>query len=252
MHCVNCGKSFQELENFCSQCGTPLTGSGIQNRKTMKKTIIVTLVLTFIGFLSITALGIIYLTGKQGEANRRTQAISSAVTNDLPFKMAPAEVSVKKPKLDALNEAVSKNNLNKVIELVSDGNEYDSNNALMLAVTNKNQKITEKILESGVNVNVMRFGKTALYLAITNKDIEMVKFLLDSGADPDRSTVESEIWEAVKLGSKEIVALLLEHGADPNKLRVDNKYLLTVSKELGFTEISEMLLNAGAKESKSR
>ncbi|WP_373232791.1 ankyrin repeat domain-containing protein [Cohnella sp.] len=252
MNCTNCGYEMQDNGNFCGQCGTHKDGlgsypSGRVKQKQRTGWIVTTFILCF-ALIIILGMTVYSLTGKIGDTSR------TMVSGNVP-DMVPSEVSIKKPEMDPLNVAVSKNNQDEVVELLANDIEYNVNSALLLAAKNKNKNMIELLLNHynhnfGISIidNMWR-GKSALNIAVENDDIEMAKFLLDLGADPNSST-ESAIWEAVENGSDEMVEILLDYGADPNKLRVNNKYLLTVAKELGFTEKCNLLISAGAKESK--
>ncbi len=98
----------------------------------------------------------------------------------------------------------------------------DQNEELMFLRAAKNNEldwIKNYILEGGADINLNHSydSQTALSVAISEKNQEVVFFLLDQGADPNQvySNRRTPIMTAVYFNQPETVRKLLQFGADP-------------------------------------
>lgn len=145
-----------------------------------------------------------------------------------------------------------------LIENGADVNIQDNmkNNPFLYAGAEGYLEIVKLTAEAGADPKLLnRFGGTALIPASEHGYVEVVKALLEN-TDIDVNHVNDLGWtamlEAVVLGNggknqQETIELLINHGADVNIPDSNGVTPLQHAKELGFTEIRDILLDAGAK-----
>lgn len=137
-------------------------------------------------------------------------------------------------------------------------------------------EITEILLKAGANPNFCPEGIPALVEAIwKGSSIEEIKMLIEAGADVNLPIIErTELKEQAchpdfynrtplmivanqkihddypeeKRNNISILKMLIEAGADVNAQDNDGKTALSLAKEVGNTEIVQLLTDAGAKD----
>lgn len=152
-----------------------------------------------------------------------------------------------KPLLDA----VSRDNLAKVEELLKNGadvNETDSLNRtpLHVAAGAGQIKIVQELLECGANVNTAdAFGKTPLHVAAEAGHVEAVRELLEYGANVNATGGffdKSPLHYAAGTGRLEVVLELLANGAvSANKVCAYGATPLSLARKNGYNEIAEKI-----------
>lgn len=112
--------------------------------------------------------------------------------------------------------------------------------------------IIEKVLNTD-NVNLQDSnGTTLLYFAMRENDYLLAELLCKNKADLNivYSTYGFETILMKKVRERNIkgIELLMAHGADINVKDISGKTALDISKELGFTEITDYFINYNEKE----
>lgn len=126
---------------------------------------------------------------------------------------------------DKLILAVKNDDIELAKKLLADGAKASSfhDQAIGLAVNNRNLAMVRILVEHGGNVNktLMPNSDTSLLLFhAKNKNAWAVELLLEAGADVDILNKEAEtplIWAALN-GDVETIAVLLRYGADMNRV----------------------------------
>ena len=186
-------------------------------------------------------------------------------------------------KLEAeIHEACFNNETEKVTDLLRtkrteiETNKIDLNEALFVAIDNKNPTIVQELLKITSNANAKNWeGEPALFVAIKNNNFEIVNVLLQHGASIEENLIiairkemanlvekilkigvnfdevqdkigESPLHLAIKLNNFKIVKLLLEHKADANFENLNGKPPLQFAVSQGHLKIIEELLKHGA------
>jgi ankyrin repeat protein len=125
--------------------------------------------------------------------------------------------------IEELTSAITKNNINKINELISfiNFNYYSNNTALHVATKYNRLNIAKLLISYGVDVN---YGKISLKNAIINDNYKMVKLLVSQGADIHVDDDEALRWASLSKDLK-IVKYLISKGAKVRVLhRYDNYY----------------------------
>ena len=122
--------------------------------------------------------------------------------------------------------------------------------SLFVAVHNDNIALAEYLIDHGTNVNA-KFSSPSesgivLQLAPYVSSIEMVELLIAKGADVNAGPWTA-LHGAVEERRRDIVELLIRKGADVNAKDKEGKTALWYAKEIGHTEIVELLRKHGAK-----
>ncbi|MCM3338446.1 ankyrin repeat domain-containing protein [Paenibacillus sp. MER TA 81-3] len=116
--------------------------------------------------------------------------------------------------------------------------------------------ILKLTIEAGADTKLTnRFGGTALIPAAEHAHLDVIKYLLtesDVGVNHVNNLGWTALMEAIVLGSggkehQQAVKLLIEHGADVNIPDSKGVTALAHARERGFTEIANMLEQAGGK-----
>ena len=112
-------------------------------------------------------------------------------------------------------------------------------------------EVVKILLDGGADPNKVGYNeRTPLYWAVEGGYKDMVRTLLDRGAEPDK-TANSDIGRATELhasvisGNVDVVQLLLDAGAQPNEINGDGQTAAQLAKEMGHTEILEIIMAAG-------
>ncbi|MGG4467092.1 ankyrin repeat domain-containing protein [Paenibacillus alvei] len=145
-----------------------------------------------------------------------------------------------------------------LIENGADVNIQDNmkNNPFLYAGAEGYLEIVKLTINVGADPKLVnRFGGTALIPASEHSYVDVIKELLDN-TDIDVNHVNNLGWtamlEAIVLSDggehqQETIQLLIKHGADVNIPDSNGVTPLQHAKELGFTEIKDILIDAGAK-----
>jgi ankyrin repeat protein len=107
----------------------------------------------------------------------------------------------------------------------------------------------ERLLELGYAVDTQdRQGATALLHACGAGHREIAARLLEAGADPALATLNGMIPLAAAVGARRdaLVGLLLEHQVPTDQRLPGDATALMIAAALGYPEIAEQLLDAGA------
>lgn len=120
--------------------------------------------------------------------------------------------------------------------------------ALMAAIENNQHKITHRLLQLGVNVDVQSNGLTALIFAIYNNNIEMVKILLHYGTDIELQDNDGNtpLMYTTYKDKVEIAQLLIEHGAEINTQNHEGETPLIMAAMYNAPKIMKLLIEHGA------
>ena len=138
----------------------------------------------------------------------------------------------------------------------------DSNGrtALMAAVSNKNHKAIQMLLDKRARPNIAdNEGKTALMIAVESNNVVAINSLLEGGADPNIADTEKKtaLMIAVDSENQEVINLLLARHANPNIADKEGKTPLRVAVDSKNQEVTNLLLareadpNIGDKEGKT-
>lgn len=140
---------------------------------------------------------------------------------------------------------------------------YQQEEQLFQAIRTNNSGLLKKLIEGGVDVNVVHkigspaggtIAMTPLIAAIQRNKPGLVKLLLEHGANPNQGPV-SPLFVAIDMGNLETIKLLVEYGADVNQSRqfgtaggmLINQTPLSAAKMKNDIEIVEFLQEKGAK-----
>lgn len=120
----------------------------------------------------------------------------------------------------------NEHSLEEIVEILIDKDvkpQYTPNILLIIEVILGNEKIVQKMLDLGGNVNYLMGELSPAYLAAEYNNVEMLKFLEEKGADLDGCTKEykTPLFAAVKNGSLDAVRYLVEKGAYVNLISKD-------------------------------
>lgn len=115
-------------------------------------------------------------------------------------------------------------------------------------------KLVKIMVNAGANIEVLtRFGGNGLIPASEKGNVEMVKYLLEeTGINPNHTNYLgwTALIEAIILNDgdekqQRIIELLLTNGADPNMVDPYGKTPLSLAKEKGYTEITDIIAKHG-------
>lgn len=125
-------------------------------------------------------------------------------------------------------------------------------NALMLAASKNDSSMLLKLIEKGVNLQIMdNSERTPLHYAASYGSCDNVKILLDKGADPNREdkfgmNVPNAMLTLRKEENAEMFKAVMKGIKDIDKRNSDHKTLLIVAAEKGFDDCIKILVEAGA------
>ena len=120
---------------------------------------------------------------------------------------------------------------------------------LMSALTGKEKRIVELLIENGANVNVEdKQGRSPLHLACTFNNLDYCKILIANGANIHKIDEHGNqpLWNAThnavyEGGDVEIIKLLIKMGADPSHGIDSGITPLSFARDFGSKEIFELL-----------
>ncbi len=130
--------------------------------------------------------------------------------------------------------------------------------SLLISVCDGELEIIKSLIATGIDVDAYREkgvwtenGRTPLIISIYEEYLEIVKALIEAGANPnliDEDTKNTPLICAVRVKNINIIRLLLQANVDVNAKNSEGKIALSLAKELGNTEIINLLIEIGAKE----
>lgn len=130
----------------------------------------------------------------------------------------------------------------------------DDSMAFVAAMDAGDAKTVAKMIDDGqVPINEKRafFGWTPLQMAANKGQLEVVKVLIARKADLNAQhemTKNTALHLAAMNGYKDIVQALLAAGADPNLKMRAGVSIVRVVRDMGNTEMVEILMKGGAKD----
>ncbi len=132
--------------------------------------------------------------------------------------------------------------------------------ALELAVSVQSDEIVKMLLAAKANVDIETSMGSPLIIALRNEAIEIVEMLLQAKANVNLRTGREQttpLLAAIGAGDSRYVNLLIAAKADVNAPALgmpgepaasDGEYPLTMARRLGYRDIIDALVKAGAKE----
>ena len=135
----------------------------------------------------------------------------------------------------------------------TDREEMDPSYALTVAIgTSKNAATVQALLEKGADANgKLSSGVSCLNRAVTKKNTKIVQLLLQHGANPNLLCKGfPNLYEACRFSAPKIVDLLLQHGADPNVRNKDfseHSYPIEIAIYYHQSKAVQSLLAKGVK-----
>ena len=190
----------------------------------------------------------------EGNLSEVQRQLDHGVDPDTPYEIDKA---YERP---PLLEAVYKEEfeiVQMILDYGADVNRSDKygNTALMAAIPYEPEYVI-MLLDYGADVDQKNTdGYPALIIAASMGNLNSVEILLSYGADVNGrygDYGETALMEAAAGNAYgdyvEIAQLLIDYGADVNCIRNDGWTALTVAYEVGFNEMIELLIAAGAQE----
>jgi ankyrin repeat protein len=171
------------------------------------------------------------------------------IVNLLLEKGARGEIKIKSPYSTEIVEAVRKQNIELVKELLDKGadvntidkDNYGKRSLLHIATDKKNKDMINLLLDRGANIDIFDNNKeTALHLAIGLKNIDIIYLLLKRGANIDIPKEKSARYIGLGILSRDIATMLsgggLNQSSDFKNKYFKNKYLKYKTKYLQLKE----------------
>lgn len=119
------------------------------------------------------------------------------------------------------------------------------------ALTTGQVKIVQKYLDKGVDVNDKYFAWSALQIAANKGQLAVVKLLVERGADMNYKhpiTKMTSFQLAAYDNYPDVVKYLASKGADVNSKMRGNVSILRAVRDLGNTEMVDLLVSLGVKD----
>ena len=168
------------------------------------------------------------------------------------FFAVSANAATRLEQVDALLNAASNGDLNKIIQLLNQGVDVNSQegndtSALISAVEGGHFEAVQLLLEQGADVNSPDINSnTALICAARWGDLETVKLLLSYRADVNSKNNfgETALMAASEKGHTEIVNLLLDLGADIRPVNLRGSSAFALAAISGHLDIAKRLYHA--------
>ncbi|VDO06927.1 unnamed protein product [Rodentolepis nana] len=155
--------------------------------------------------------------------------------------------------LPPIAEAVITKNVNKLIQVLDDGENPNVHfggglqTPLHRACNLGSSKMVRILIDRGANVNAHDiYRNTPLHLAAARGYTNIVNYLIDADADPSSANIwdQTPIYRAALGGHTSVVnALLLANDISGYHLNHDGESALTVAAERGHYHVLERLLN---------
>lgn len=159
--------------------------------------------------------------------------------------------------MTALMNAINKNNISLVEQLIQNGadvDELDQNqdSPLVISAYKGYNQIVKLLLDAGADVHAVDPGMkaTALHAAAYAGRTEAAKLLIDYHIDINKQgpyNGYTALHDAVWQNNSEIASLILEAGADLNLLSNDGKSALDFAKAKNRKEIVVLIENKSGK-----
>ena len=151
-----------------------------------------------------------------------------------------------------LHEAVWKNDLNAVKNLIKEGADVNTtinifdDSALHFATSLGHTNIIKYLIEQNADMNITnKAGETPLHHATKSDNIDLVKYFAEQGADIN--AIENDgatpLYVAAQRGYTEIVKFLIEQGADINKTDNNGLYVYDIAMMATHYDIATYLGN---------
>jgi uncharacterized protein len=126
----------------------------------------------------------------------------------------------------------------------------DGTTALHWAARWNDVEMTDLLIAAGANVKARnRFGSTPLVLACTNGNAAIIERLLKAGEDPNAvvsDTGDTALMLAARTGKPDAVKVLLQHGATPDKTNAEGQTALMWAVAEKNAKAAEVLIAHGA------
>ncbi len=158
------------------------------------------------------------------------------------------------PSYEAVWQAISKKDrklLNKLLEADWDSNQKkNTETVLMIAVMDGQPKMVDFLLKSGLSANGCDTnGLSALAYAVRKGDRDIVETLMFKGADVNTrdSNGSSVLMDAVQRGNREIIRMLLDSSVRVNDSGPEGQTALMDAARRGDEVVFSILLEKGAK-----
>ncbi len=115
---------------------------------------------------------------------------------------------------------------------------------LVEALDGGNTAAVKKLIEEGINVNVVRNGVTPLMLAASKGSVEIAEAILQAGVNVNEGTDEG--WTALHKAASDqaetgIIDLLLQSGINVNAKNKQGKTALDLAEEQGHRDIARVI-----------
>ena len=161
-------------------------------------------------------------------ANLETQAIETQAEEIKPEKLTLEEKKEnKKTNASVYNFFLASQvgDISMILRFLDKGDDINmldsqGNNALMIAVLNKQRESVRTLIKRDANVNLRnQDGKSALWYSVESGDLPITKLLLDAGAEvnvQDNEFGQTPIFIAAQKNYTDLVSLLVAHRADAN------------------------------------
>ena len=145
-------------------------------------------------------------------------------------------------------------NVDKLKKLIDYGVDLESlifldgyTTPLMSFIKNNYTECAKELIAAKINVGFKDlYGQNALMVAADVGSTELVKLLLREGIDVNVNAQDNNgdtaLNKAIKSESVDIVRLLMKAGADPSIENSDGKSASMIAKEIGNTEVIEVLV----------
>ena len=148
----------------------------------------------------------------------------------------------KRPKTASLIEAVKRNDVKEVKQLLNAGADVhaENNYALHCASVGGHAEMVSLLLNAGADVHAS--GDSNLQLASMYGHVEVVSLLLDAGADV-HAFFDLALGRASLTGHSNVVALLLNAGADVHTFDDNSLHIASSYRHVG---VCYLLLSVGA------
>ena len=155
---------------------------------------------------------------------------------------------------DNIARAAAENDVNKVRQLVTSGNNPNETNeegrtGLHVAAINGNLSIAAILIKGRAKLDVAdKLGNTPLHYAAERNQVEMAALLVDAGAaaDPINRNGVTPLMRAAGRGNLEMVRTLLAKGANPRKTDFTGRDAVGWASDSRRPLVVQALQSAGA------
>jgi ankyrin repeat protein len=169
---------------------------------------------------------------KQHEAAKLLVELGADVNASDSYYNVPLSVAVKNKMFDTVQF------------LLKNGVDKSRNDALISAISNKDEKIALLLIDSGIALGANEDpGETPLFYAIRQPMLPVVKALVLAGADVNYIGLykTTPLMDAAYQGDMEITRFLIESGADKRIQNSDGDTAFTIAQKQKHDELLELL-----------